>query len=647
MVQGAMVFLIVFPMLVAVALYMMKKPSPHRRYLIYSSAGIIAAAAIVMLAHYFADPAEYKQYFYSTHFIDILMLIGEVIICVIICWFSTKHGKHYISLMAVAQTGLIVWLEIGGRAEEVLPESHMFSDDLTALMTGIVGIVGALICVYAVKYMVAYNEHHATVKDRRYLFFALLFLFLGAMFGIVFSNNLIWMYFFWEITSLVSFLLIGYNQDEVAVNNAFRSLWMNTLGGLAFAAAIAYMVIKLESNYLTELITMIKMGNKVAVIPVALLAFAALTKSAQMPFSRWLLGAMVAPTPTSALLHSTTMVKAGVFLLIRLSPGFTGNEAGTMVMLIGGFTFFAASLLAISQSDAKKVLAYSTISNLGLICACAGVGIASAAWAAVMLILFHAVSKSLLFLTVGAIENNLYTRDIEDMHGLIIRLPNEAMILITGISAMFLAPFGMLIAKWASMKAFVDAGNILLIGFVVFGSASTLLYWAKWLGKTVSVVDHSHRIKSNTRTSEWVVLSLLTAVMLLLCLAFPFISDHLIYPYLVEVFGSPVPPLFTNASRTTVMILMIIVSFFPFIVRLLTARRKKGEEADHVLTVMGGANYGDNRHFINATGDPVRVHMSNWYIDSLFGEKKLLRPSLIAAAIIITACMILAIGGML
>ena len=131
---------------------------------------------------------------------------------------------------------------------------------------------------------------------------------------------------------------------------------MNLLGGCGFTVAILYCTFVYRNSSLMELISM---GESHAgiVIPVACLAFAAFTKSAQMPFSRWLLGAMVAPTPSSALLHSATMVKAGVYLLIRISPLMTGNLAGVMVTTVGGFTFFAASLLAISQSDGKKVLA--------------------------------------------------------------------------------------------------------------------------------------------------------------------------------------------------------------------------------------------------------------------------------------------------
>lgn len=175
--------------------------------------------------------------------------------------------------------------------------------------------------------------------------------------GLIFSSNLIWIYFFWEITSICSFLLIGYNQTDEAMENSFKALWMNLLGGLGFAVAIAYAAISLQVINIQDLVALAVSSDAkagLALIPVVFLAFAGLTKSAQLPFSGWLLGAMVAPTPTSALLHSATMVKAGVYLLIRLAPAMEGNLAGLMVTTIGGFTFLVTSMLAISQDDGKR-----------------------------------------------------------------------------------------------------------------------------------------------------------------------------------------------------------------------------------------------------------------------------------------------------
>ena len=148
---------------------------------------------------------------------------------------------------------------------------------------------------------------------------------------------------------------------------------------------------------------------------------------------------------------------------------------GMMVSFIGGFTFIAASMMAIAQNDGKKLLAFSTISNLGLIVACAGIGAEETIWAAVLLMLFHAVSKSMLFQAVGSIENCLGSRDIEDMHGLLLAAAQADLHHGIGIAGMYLAPFGMLISKWVALRAFVDANNYLLVIFLAYGSATTML----------------------------------------------------------------------------------------------------------------------------------------------------------------------------
>src|SRR4030042_6771303 len=219
-----------------------------------------------------------------------------------------------------------------------------------------------------------FHAHHKELPDRRNIFFFIMFAFLSAMFGLVFSNNLLWVYFFWEITTLCSFLLIGYTKTEEATSNAFTALWMNLLGGVGFAIAILYLAT--QTGGVMGLEALLTSGKSLVLIPVVLIGFAGLTKAAQLPFSSWLVGAMVAPTPVSALLHSSTMVKAGVYLLLKVSPVFNGTPAWICITSIGSITFLFTSFIAVSQSDSKRVLAYSTISTLALIVMCAGVGTA-------------------------------------------------------------------------------------------------------------------------------------------------------------------------------------------------------------------------------------------------------------------------------
>ena len=409
---------------------------------------------------------------------------------------------------------------------------------------------------------------------------------------------------------------------------------MNLLGGLGFAVAIAFCVLKYHTTSLQDVV------SYQLLIPVALLAFAGLTKSAQLPFSTWLLGAMVAPTPTSALLHSATMVKAGVYLLIRLAPAMHDNLVGYMVAFIGGFTFFVASMIAISQSDGKKVLAYSTISNLGLITACAGVGLPETIWAAILLVIFHAVSKSMLFQGVGAVENSLYSRDIEDMQSLILRLPKLAYILIVGILGMFVAPFGMLISKWAALKAFVDANNTMLILFIAFGSATTMFYWTKWLCKLVSVCKVVQPVKDVTKKNEYFSLFIHAILVIGLCLLFPIMSIFIVEPLLSEMFGYTVTVL--SAGNLYIMIIMLLsVIIFPSVAYLFSEHVHK----KYVISYMNGANVGDNTNFVDAHGKPRELILSNWYMTDIFGEQKLLIPGQILSAVVLLILLCLIVGG--
>ena len=634
-------FLILFPFLAALVMSSMRKSGLIRRCVQFSFCGIIVAAVILFAVAGLIN-GETVSYLPHTHGIDMLMLAVEWALVALVFYYSFKYRKYYCALLSIAQTALMTWLELSGRVS--LRGDHILSDKLTIVMALMIGIVGCLICVYAIGYMKDYNRHHLDYKDRRYFFFAMLFVFLGAMMGLVFSSNMIWIYFFWEITSICSFLLIGYNQTEEAMENSFRALWMNLLGGLGFAVGIVYAVTQLQVINIQELVAFAVSGDErasLALIPVVLLSFAGLTKSAQLPFSGWLLGAMVAPTPTSALLHSATMVKAGVYLLIRLAPALEGSLAGLMVTTIGGFTFFVTSMLAISQDDGKKVLAYSTISNLGLITACAGVGMNEAVWAGILLMLFHAVSKSLMFLSVGAVENCTGSRNVEDMHGLIVKLPGLAYVMIIGIAGMFLAPFGMLISKWAALKAYVDSGSILLVIFLVFGSATTLFYWTKWLGTLVAVHHHSEQIKNVTKKSEWTSLISLSILMVGLCLTFPLVSTYLIEPFLEDMYHTYVPNLIGTGNLYIMIMMLCTILILPIAVRVLTLGRKN----KLVMSYMGGANAGDDRNFTDSFGQEKPMYLANWYMPDYFGEKKLLKPSLLFAAAALIILMIMTMGG--
>lgn len=633
--MGVIPILIAWPALAAVVLPLVRSRKARAAVVYAAAAGMMLLAAVLLTAWLSAGRQTLflaPESIY-TNYLDLAMLAGEFVLMGLIIALSIRHRKYPVILLSAGQTLLVAWSEIFYPVEKT---THMRVDGLAMLLCIIAAFVGGFICIYAVGYMKAYHEHHKEYKDRSGFFFSMLFLFLAAMFGLVLSENLVWMYFFWEVTSVVSFLLIGYTRTEEAVHNSFRALWMNLLGGFGFAIAIVYSAATGGTVQLTDVV----MSG--AAIPVVLLAFAALTKSAQMPFSSWLLGAMVAPTPSSALLHSATMVKAGVYLLIRLAPALAGTLGGMMVAFIGGFTFIMASMMAIAQNDGKKVLAFSTISNLGLIVACAGIGVEETVWAAVLLMIFHSVAKSMLFQAVGSIENSLGTRDIEAMHGLLLRLPRLTYIMGIGIAGMYLAPFGMLISKWVALKSFVDADNYLLVLFLAYGSATTMLYWTKWLSKLISLHHTKEPVTDRTHRDQYLSMFVHAGATLLLCLVFPWVSSRIVDPIVRTLFGASHEVLSMNVL-TTMAIMLVSVLFVPTLMFILTRTTHR----DYVPIYMGGANVGDNTYFVNSYGEPEHLYLSNWYMRFEFGMRRLMRPSVIVSAgtLVVMLCMV--IGGAL
>ncbi len=631
-------FLIIFPLMMAGLMFCIRV-NRVRNAIAYIGSVVIMAAVGVLTFQWAHGGFQPIELYVNTEIADKVILCAEILLMIQVTILSFKYRKYWISLLSIIPTLAIAWLELFG--PEMQTEEHIYIDHLSILMSVIIGVIGSLIIIYAVGYMHGYQHYHTKIGDRRYYFFMVLFAFLGAMFGFVLSESLLWIDLFWEATSVCSFLLIGYTREPEAIKNSFRALWMNLLGGTALAVGIIYFALTEGTVSLNVLVTQARLNHGDLMIPVALIAFAALTKSAQLPFSTWLMGAMVAPTPSSALLHSATMVKAGIYVLFRLAPAMSATTTGMMVAFVGGFTFLMASIMAIAQSDGKKVLAMSTISNLGLMVACAGVGRPETIWAGVFLMIFHAISKSLLFQDVGATENSLHSRDIENMHGLLYRLPRLAIFMFIGIAGMFLAPFGMLISKWAALKASVDENNILLVFFIVFGSATTSFYWTKWLGKIIANTNEAP-VKDITKRNEMISIAIHGVLMIALCFLFPLLSRVYVDPMLREMFQVAEQTLPT----TTLDLLMILVVFI-FAVPLIAYSYSKNIKANKKLSYMSGINTGKNHAFTGSFGQNERLVLSNYYFKDICGVRKLMLPSQLVTAAVIVVMMIFIIGGAL
>ncbi len=631
-------FLIIFPLIVACLMFAIRV-NKVRNIVAYLGSVIIMIAVGILVFDWFSSGAKPVNLFLETELADKAILAGELALMAGVTYLCFKYKRYWVSLLSIIPTLMMAYIDLFG--PELQESAHIKLDHLSILMCVIIGLIGGLIIIYAVGYMHGYAHHHTEFADRRYYFFMLLFAFLGAMFGFVTSRSLLWIDFFWEVTSVISFMLIGYTKTKEAIRNAFRALWMNLLGGCGLAIGIFYYAYVAKSVDIDNLVFQGSVGANMALLPVALIAFAALTKAAQLPFSTWLLGAMVAPTPSSALLHSATMVKAGIYILFRLSPALCGRVSGTMVAFVGGFTFLAASVMAIAQSDAKKVLAMSTIANLGLMVACAGVGTAETIWAGVFLMVFHAVSKSMLFQDVGATENALHSRDVEDFHGLIYRMPFLAMVQFIGIAGMFLAPFGMLISKWAALKASVDERNILLVFMIVFGSAITSFYWTKWMGKLLEQT-RAPKVKDITKKNEVISLVIHAILMVGLCALFPLISSIYVNPLLKELFGHA-----SQVLPTGTLIMLIIIILFIFAVPAISFMYGESTKTNIKRNYMNGINDGTDYGFIDSFGEVKHMHVSNYYFARTIGSRKLMLPCQLVAMVAIIGMICMILGGVI
>lgn len=299
-------------------------------------------------------------------------------------------------------------------------------DFLSLLFAVLISGIGTLVFIYAYYYL---SEKNSLAK-----LYSLLMLFMAAMLGIALSNNLLMLLVFWELTSISSFLLVSYwNRYEVAQRGSRMALTITGMGGLCMLVGFVLIGHVAGTYQIDQLFSKAELIQQSHLFPaiLALVLMGAFTKSAQFPFHFWLPNAMAAPTPVSAYLHSATMVKAGIFLLLRLSPIFVGAVAyHQIVMVVGLITLCMGAFFAIFKEDLKGLLAYSTISHLGLIMCLIGIGTPLAIAAAIFHIINHATFKAALFMIAGVIDHETGTRDLRKLGGMWQFLP------ITGTLAM-------------------------------------------------------------------------------------------------------------------------------------------------------------------------------------------------------------------
>lgn len=409
--------------------------------------------------------------------------------------------RAFLLLALVPAASFVYLLGPVGRATEGRPTHERWAwiptigldVDLTVnALSGIVALlvtgVGALVLVYCAWYF-------RPQDPEIWRFSGVLTGFAGAMLGLVLADNVYLLYVFWELTTVLSFLLIGHNPERRANRRAaVTALIVTTFGGLAMLVGLVGLHLLAGTARLSEILADPPASGAALTASIALVLVGAVSKSALVPFHFWLPGAMAAPTPVSAYLHAAAMVKAGVYLVALLAPAFAETPGWRPVLVgLGITTMILGGLRALRQYDVKLLLAYGTVSQLGFLVAVVGAGTRSAAFAGLALLCAHALFKSALFLVVGIIDRSVGTRDLRDLSGMRAARPALFLITLTASASMAGLPilFGFT-AKEAAFAAFVDLGEdlgspgwglVALVG-IVLGSILTVAYSARFVWGT-------------------------------------------------------------------------------------------------------------------------------------------------------------------
>lgn len=426
-------------------------------------------------------------------------------------WLTRMMGANAAWVLALAP--LFIFLHILGFSPQVAEGENVtggylwvpafgvsfswFVDGLSLTFGLLISGIGTLIILYAGGYLKGHEQHGR--------FFSFLFLFMGAMLGVVMADSFFTFFIYWELTSITSFLLIGFDHKKQASRRAaIQALVVTGGGGLALMAGLILLWLISGANHFSFLLEID--GGATSQSPyylacLLLVLGGAFTKSAQFPFHFWLPNAMEAPTPVSAYLHSATMVKAGVYLLMRLNPVLGGTvEWMTILPIFGGVTLIIGTLLAIRQTDLKLMLAYTTVSSLGLLVMLIGFGTELAISAAVLYLFAHSLFKGALFMVAGIIDHEAGTRNVTKLGGLRSAMPiTFGAAIVAAISMAGLPPLFGFLAKeqiyyglwgtdiWSltfTLVAIIGNGLMFVIGFAVA--------LKPFLGEKVETPKHAH-----------------------------------------------------------------------------------------------------------------------------------------------------------
>ena len=429
-----------------------------------------------------------------------------------LAYLSGAWKNRWIGGLQAVQAGMLIWLAVSGRG---VSQSGLFVlDHLALLMLLLVNGTGALALLFALKYMERHEQRRGIDSKRSALFIAAAAFMSPAISGLLLADHLLWLLFFWQILIVAGFILVSHDRTTMALKNGRSFVGWQLFGGAVFLAG----AIGVQSAARTLTISELLVFNdaNLILLPVAFLVTACLLMTAQFPFQAGLLHCAAAPAPAAVMLQAVTLVNAGIYLMIRLSPLLMNTWLAKVVAVIGMFSFAAAALLALMQHDSKRVFIFSTISCAGLAIALASLANLQAIYAAILLTLLHGATKTLLLMgTSGNASSRLSMR----------------LTLLAALS-MLMPPFGIPLMQWTALEAVTQ--NPVAVLLLVAGIVISMLYWARFIVKRLETIGQAGAAKLEPLYA-FPQIAAAAAVVLLGLFSVPF-TNWLIAPVLRENF---------------------------------------------------------------------------------------------------------------
>ena len=582
------VSLFLLPVLVSVLLLIL--PKSIAKILVIAASLVLSALSLIVFintgrAYYLGIP----------HYVNDWVAIADILLLLYFGWMALRKRSGLVGLLTVLQLGGLLYL-LATRPASQSPQFMV--DKLSAFMFLLINVISGIIAIYSLRYI---EEEHCS-NFRKKFFSSTIFWFIAVMNGVVSSNNLEYFFLFFELTTLASFLFIGFRKDNISVKNALTALWMNQVGGLAILACIFF----IEYNGYGEATftnLLAHASSPHILLPLSLLCVAALIKGAQMPFSKWLLGAMVAPTPVSALLHSSTMVKIAPFIMLRLSPALKDTPVATVVIALTAFVFVAAAIGALSQDNFKKILAHSTLALLALMIMMAAVGTSVTLVASLTLIFFHGISKCMLFLNAGVLEKVFHFKEASDMDKLGETGPFTSFVITIGFMSLLLPPFGAFIGKWFSIETMGTLpvhqkllGACVVVAIAGGGAILSLLYF-KVMGLLMARSGYRDTIQFE-KTNSFYAYTIYFLIGLIIggVLSYPLLLTDYFVPVASQIVGLPVAVTTEgwniHFGTLTLPILPLLIAFLLLPVTIMAALFVRFKNVDRAKEYMCGEKIG-------------------------------------------------------